>query len=496
MAKVGAKPRPRQPKYDAYCAAIVQHLFAVLQNESVKKRLEIGRTNPMGRLHRYTGISAPTLKHLLQVDTSTDHKKDKPAKKKEIMTTMPDEDVAKLRPAVLCILHRNMMLTVERIHTLLKVTHKDWKWSISSTYRALQRIGFTYHDTKIDHYKCIQESKRNVSLRRAYLKRYFKWKKEGRPMVYMDESWINQKCTPKKVWSDGSLEVVRETPHGKGRRWILLGAGSEKGWIKNSFRMWKGTSKKEDYHTEMNGKVFHDWVHDWLLPNVPRNAVIVVDRAPYHLQLAERARRPKSGATKADLIDWIVKYNCEDAGGAKYTTAMLKEMTVAQLKPIVQAKRLPPRYLLFDWLKAWNEQKGTDIRVNVLPIAHPQLNPIELVWSWLKTWVKKRNKKADMNKILALTQQRVMQLNGKWWKKSCDKAHRFAEQSKVADRKKPVEEEEGEHASDAEMVAHYEEVYENELDADDDEFSDDNESVASTESDENFSPEWNLHMYL
>jgi len=53
----------------------------------------------------------------------------------------------------------------------------------------------------------------------------------------------------------------------------------------DTFRIWKGTVKSEDYHSEMNGEVFFDWMHKYLLPAMPSNGVLIIDRAPYHLEL-------------------------------------------------------------------------------------------------------------------------------------------------------------------------------------------------------------------
>jgi hypothetical protein len=90
-------------------------------------------------------------------------------------------------------------------------------------------------------------------------------------------------------------------PQGKGARWIVIGAGGKNGWIPNTFKMWKGNVKSEDYHTEMNGDVFRSWFWDNLLPNVPPNTDIVIDRAPYHLELRPFNRCASASMRKAGL---------------------------------------------------------------------------------------------------------------------------------------------------------------------------------------------------
>jgi len=62
----------------------------------------------------------------------------------------------------------------------------------------------------------------------------------------------------------------------------LIGAGSEDGWVPNSVMIWKGTSnQEEDYLSEMNSDVMNHWSVKYLLPNVERNSILLLDRVPY-----------------------------------------------------------------------------------------------------------------------------------------------------------------------------------------------------------------------
>ena len=124
----------------------------------------------------------------------------------------------------------------------------------------------------------------------------------------MDESWINLNTSRKKCWHDGTADTVDSIPVGKGPRWIMIGAGSRQGWIPNTFKMWKGNVKSEDYHTEMNGTVFGDWFNKFLLPNVGRNSIIVVDRAPYHMELRPSSKCANSGLKKDQLVNWLLDH--------------------------------------------------------------------------------------------------------------------------------------------------------------------------------------------
>lgn len=101
----------------------------------------------------------------------------------------------------------------------------------------------------------IHEAPHNVALRREYLYSYVEYAAEGRPFVYMDETWMNNHHTTKGFWSDNSNELHGQVSSVKGQRYIIIGAVSEKGFIDDSFDLWTGKQKDGDYHTEMNGEL-------------------------------------------------------------------------------------------------------------------------------------------------------------------------------------------------------------------------------------------------
>jgi hypothetical protein len=74
---------------------------------------------------------------------------------------------------------------------------------------------------------------------------------------------------------------VLNIPPSRGKRIIVLHAGNENGGTlllsaKNF------TNYSADYHQDKDGVLFETWFQHQLLPNVPRNSVIVMDNARYH----------------------------------------------------------------------------------------------------------------------------------------------------------------------------------------------------------------------
>jgi hypothetical protein len=345
-----------------------------------------------------------------------------------------EEDEVRIRPAVVRIIQNKQSVTIQRLMAELGNEEEGWAWSRSTTWRALGRVGFHFDGVCKNYYDAVRENPQNMDLRARYLDNYFKYIAAGRPIFYMDELWINKNCKLSRSWHDGTLDTVENVPQGKGPLWILIGAGSRGGWVPNSFRMWKETAKSEDYHSEMNGEIFNDWIHTYFLPNVPPNAVLVCDRASYHLLETDETAGIKASAKKADIIDWLLAHNIMDsATQLPYNEASLSLLSKPLLLAIARENKPIVRFKLFDWIKRWNEEHNSDIVVNLLPVAHPQLNPIEMIWNWIKTYVKENNPAFSMPAIKALAEQRVQELGVEYWIKACDKSHAFAVASLEAD---------------------------------------------------------------
>ena len=59
----------------------------------------------------------------------------------------------------------------------------------------------------------------------------------------------------------------------------------------------------------MNSDVMNNWLVTYLLPNVERNSVLVLDRAPYLVASTEETKSPSSSWTKAALAEYILKFS-------------------------------------------------------------------------------------------------------------------------------------------------------------------------------------------
>ena len=107
-------------------------------------------------------------------------------------------------------------------------------------------------------------------------------RRSGLNLVYLYETWINIHHTYFKEWMKD--DVARVVPTGRGERLILLHAiDKNQGFLPGCQLLFKSISTDgRDYHTEMNGVIFEDWLKNKLLPALPEPSLIIMDNAPYH----------------------------------------------------------------------------------------------------------------------------------------------------------------------------------------------------------------------
>lgn len=123
-------------------------------------------------------------------------------------------------------------------------------------------------------------------------------------VVYTDESFVNVNHASKSTWfnpaaTEGSA-VVR--PSGKGKRLVLLHAFTKHGWLTNDPAVhndrvdqwapsceliYEAEKADGDYHSNMNGAIYMQWLTNRLLPafmhRFPgQKMVLVLDNASYH----------------------------------------------------------------------------------------------------------------------------------------------------------------------------------------------------------------------
>ena len=265
-------------------------------------------------------------------------------------------------------------ITLANIKDLLKEISPENQCHSTTLSRTLNRWGFEFgKGTRSQHLK---EKDHVIAARQRYLrkKRNNRSKKGDietiRPEVYLDESYVNKNYSNDFIWYYGEDGHWIQKPTGKGERLIIINAITQFGWIPGSKLVFKSTRKTGDYHGQMNWDLFRKWFTEMLLPNIPKDSLIIMDNASYHNTLAEYSP-PTPISSKKRIIEWLEQNKIPCRGDC------LKPELVEILKKIVPE----PIYAVDQIAQSCGHE------VIRTPPYHPELQPIEICWGVVKNHV-------------------------------------------------------------------------------------------------------------
>lgn len=325
----------------------------------------------------------------------------------------PASDVDDFDKGVIKRCIHNFHFTEKELPTLEKLRaklHQDinFKGSKTSLGRLIKRIGFKWKKTENNRNILIETSAIRL-LRINYLKKLQEYRRQNRPIIYTDESYVHATHAKPMGWADGSTAGLKK-PISKGQRVVIVHAGSEAGFVPNALLTFKSGTKSGDYHDDMNFENYQKWIRTQLVPNLPPNSVVVVDNAPYHNKEYDMA--PTSNSRKSDMQEWLTK------NGISFDSNMLKP----QLYDIIKNNK--PRLKKYSVDKILMEN-GHDV-LRLTPY-HPDLNPIEMAWASIKSYVSSKNVKWNIGCVIDLIKEKVNLMGPEEWKKLCDKVKSIEE---------------------------------------------------------------------
>lgn len=239
-------------------------------------------------------------------------------------------------------------------------------------WRTLKRWGFTYGTGK--RRSALKERDYVILARRQYLRRKrLNRRKDGsllRPEVYLDESYVNKNHSKQLTWywDEDGPEVNK--PSRKGERLIIVKAIMATGWVKGAELVFMANRKTGDYHGQMNWDNFSRWFENQLLPNIPKESLIIMDNAKYH-NVLEQGPFSDKNPTKEMLRNWL------NAKKIPWGKDMLK----AELYELCKPSLPPPEHKLD---KIAVQAGHTILRT---PQYHPELQPIETCWGIVKNFI-------------------------------------------------------------------------------------------------------------
>ena len=219
-------------------------------------------------------------------------------------------------------------------------------------------------------------------------------------IIYLDETWFNQHDYETRHWLNEDEFTGCKTVIGKGKRLVIVHAGSRAGFVKNGFRAFWSDGKKADYHESMDAEFFEQWFAQ-LLSDLPESSVIVMDNASYHSRQVNKP--PSSSSKKADIIAWLLNNQIN------FEQDMLK----VELLELVKKNREATTYAV----DKMAEERGH--QVVRLPPYHCTFNPIEMIWAQLKGFVRSHNRTGRQADIMRLVEMAVETVTPHSWEKCC-----------------------------------------------------------------------------
>ena len=264
-------------------------------------------------------------------------------------------------------------ITLSSISDLIQSKDPNSDFHQATLARTLDRWGFEFGKGKRSQH--LKEKNEIIVLRQNYLRRIranrsLKSSFPIRSEIYLDESYVNKNHSNDFTWYSGEDGAWVQKPTGKGERLIIVNAISASGWISNAKLVFQAKKKTGDYHGQMNADIFQKWFREKLLPNIPKNSLIVMDNASYHNALSE-CSPPTPTSAKDEILGWLMENQipCDPCS--------LKAELIVALKKIAPV----PVYEIDQIAK----KQGHEILRT--PPYHPELQPIELCWGIVKNHI-------------------------------------------------------------------------------------------------------------
>lgn len=313
------------------------------------------------------GVSESTVRRIALLGSQNEGKFSTPAKHRKGRRAIEVDDFDKCAIRQKIIFFYSVKKEIPTVGKLLAQLRQDIGYDGSREHlrRLLLNMGFSFKKCKTNRHALIEKS--NIAHKReCYLHEIMKNRdlpeELQKDIIYLDESYIHSSYKVKKCWQ--SIETAGIlTDISKGKRWILIHAGSEKGFVPNALVVFSGVNKQEDYHSEMNQKNFTKWVTEKLIPNITEPSIIVMDNAPYHSVIKNKA--PTSANRVSELREWLIENNIS------FDPHLRKPSLLA----LVRKHKPEPQYEIDE---IFGEFGHTVVR---LPPYHCDLNPIELIWA-------------------------------------------------------------------------------------------------------------------
>ena len=228
----------------------------------------------------------------------------------------------------------------------------------------LSRMGFIYSRTR-KKTRSLREQPYVRQQRHSYIHEIRSLRNLGYTPVYLDESYLHHYHGHQFSWFNETEGDYLERPAGKGRRWCFIHAMLPTNLLSNGRYIFEAKKSTDDYHHMFNAQHFQEWWIELLMPNLPAKSVIVIDQATFHLVLEEQII--PASMRKNELQDWLTQRRIH------WEEHWLKPQLIERVDSSIDKTPIVQKIA---------EKDGH--KLLLLPVHHPELNPIEVIWGIVK----------------------------------------------------------------------------------------------------------------
>ncbi|XP_045495965.1 uncharacterized protein LOC123694545 [Colias croceus] len=229
---------------------------------------------------------------------------------------------------------------------------------------------------------------------------------EKKAVIYLGETSIHALYAGNKFWQTSTVSGIKKNYSAK-PCWIITHAGGEDGFIDGALFMFKSELKTGDNQDTLNSGVFINWINESLIPNIPKNSIIVMDNAPYHNM--EYSKPPNMTAKKEEMQLWLTENNIE----------FDENFTKAELYELIKKHKPEKNYVIDNMLNCHG------FEVLRLPPYNCDLNPIEFIWHLIKRRVAAKNVKHFESEMEGLMLETIASITSDDWKKELNHVKRI-----------------------------------------------------------------------
>ncbi|GBN54825.1 hypothetical protein AVEN_133114-1 [Araneus ventricosus] len=296
------------------------------------------------------------------------------------IANLDDFDKSVVRQTVQEFYDRGEYTTVAKIRVCL-IEKIKLSGCAKSLCVILKKLGFSYKNCN-DGRKFLMKRNDIIVSRMRFSRKMHNVRNDSlsRPVIYLDETWVNANHSPKFIWSSSTSQGDLKVPLGKGSRLLICHAGSADQDFIPCTQLIFQSKITVDYHEGMNIEVFKKWFLD-LLKGLDEPCFIVVDNASYHSAYAENIPSIKTKKKEADIVVWLRNKNIPH------------NATKTRLELLNIVKEHKEKYRAYELDQIAYEMGHEMVR---LPPYHCQYNPLELIWVQVKLHTKIKLSKLKM----------------------------------------------------------------------------------------------------